>query len=506
MPCKINIVEVTVMAQKSFVTNMPDKAGAFLRASRIIARRGGNIVRVSYNKAVDLHMLFIDVAAPEDSLKEIEADLHDIGYINKKISETRIIEVLVKIEDKPGAILPVLEIFNKYDINISYLNSSACGKPYQDFKFGLLIENPKIIKTLLDEISNIYQTDIIDCDNSEENLDNTVFYIRLANEMQKLLNLSPKKTIQFVAESNRILQMLQTDGENAPKVFDYIRRFAYFVSSSRGENFKVDVEKLELGDNVMLYSIEPYCGSNIYVFDTPCGITIIDSGYAIYADEMRKTFKALIPNWKSKRKSVYITHADVDHCGLLSKFGNAEIFVNRKSAESLKRQAMGIPDFRENTELRLGYSKISRIISGYEPPDAEKLKIIDVETPIEHDRLLKIGVMPVGNFEFEIFEGSGGHLVGEMIYVCREAGIVFTGDILVNISGFSKRRAEFNSLAPYLMKSVNVDSKKATEMRKQITAIINEISGKNQKPCIICGGHGPISTLQNGKLASLKPL
>lgn len=38
---------------KSFMTNMPDQCGAFLAASRIIERHQGNIVRVSYNKAVD---------------------------------------------------------------------------------------------------------------------------------------------------------------------------------------------------------------------------------------------------------------------------------------------------------------------------------------------------------------------------------------------------------------------------------------------------------------------
>jgi formyltetrahydrofolate hydrolase len=54
------------MPRKSFVTNMPDKSGTFMRASVIIARHGGNIIRVSYNKAVDLHMLFIDVQASAD--------------------------------------------------------------------------------------------------------------------------------------------------------------------------------------------------------------------------------------------------------------------------------------------------------------------------------------------------------------------------------------------------------------------------------------------------------
>ena len=41
--------------KKTFITQVPDKSGAFLKASRIIAEAGGNITRVSYNKAIDLH-------------------------------------------------------------------------------------------------------------------------------------------------------------------------------------------------------------------------------------------------------------------------------------------------------------------------------------------------------------------------------------------------------------------------------------------------------------------
>lgn len=492
------------MARKTFVTSMPDKAGAFLRASELIAKHQGNIVRTSYNKAVDLHMLFLDVEAAQSDLEKIEKELCSIGYIRKEIAQARVIEVTIRISDKPGGVIPVLQILNRYDINISYINSSATGKPYQDFKLGLFIENPAIIKTLLDEISKVYPINIIECDSSEENLDNTVFYIRLANEMQKLLDLSEEKTMQFISESNRILQELQTDGEDARKVFDYIRRFANFVSENRGEHFKVDTQKLKLSDTVTLYSIQPFCGSNTYVFDTPHELVLIDSGYAIYANEMLKILKGLFPDWESRPKRVYITHADVDHCGLLSRFKNAEITVNQKSADSLKRQAEGLPDYRENTQLRLGYSKISRIISGYLPPDTDKLKILDRGTPKRHDDLLKIGALSIEDLEFVIYEGSGGHLLGEMVYACAKAGIVFTGDILVNIHGFSKERSEFNSLAPYLMKSVNVDSQKAVEMRKQVTALVESISTANNKPCVICGGHGPLSILCNGKMRNME--
>ena len=255
--------------------------------------------------------------------------------------------------------------------------------------------------------------------------------------------------------------------ENAGKVFDHIRRFARWVSTYRGNNFKTNIERINLSDSVTVYSIQPYCGSNTYVLVSRSELLLIDTGFAIYAEEMLLTFKELIPDWDSRAKKVYITHADVDHCGLLSKLKDTEIIVNQKSAENFQRQHDGLPDYREQTALHLGYSKISQIISGYMVLDVNSLKILDKDTSKEHSSLIPIGSLEIGDLNFIILEGSGGHLYGEMIYACREAGILFTGDILVNISGFSKERAEFNSLAPYLMKSVNVDSEKAREMRRQ---------------------------------------
>lgn len=492
------------MTVKSYVTNLPDKTGTFLVASKIIAKHRGNIVRVSYNKAVDLHTLFIDVEATDENHSEIENELESIGYLNNKISETRVIVVVIKIPDVPGAVLPVLKILDRYDINISYLNSSSNDTEFQDFKMGLLIENPKIIKMLLDDISELYQIDITDYDDSEGNLDNTIFYIRLANEMQKLLGLSAEKTMEFIAESNRILQALQEKGENPGKVFDYIRRFAYFINRHRGSNFKTDIERVKISNTVTLYSIQPRCGSNTYVLDTTDEYAVIDTGYAIYADEMLDIFNNLFPDWNERNKKIYITHADVDHCGLLSKLEGVKIHLNQKSADCLNRQHIGIPDYRENNDLNRGYSKLSKIISGYTPPSPDRFVIIDNNTPEEHSDLLHIGDFSIANLQFEVLEGSGGHLYGEEIFVCRKSGIAFTGDNLVNISGFSKERSEFNSLAPYLMRSVNVDSSKATEMRNQIVRLIEDIGNTNRKPCIICGGHGPISILSGGKTVNIR--
>ncbi|HBF39230.1 MAG TPA: MBL fold hydrolase [Firmicutes bacterium] len=490
------------MPRKSYITQMPDKTGAFLVASRIIAKHKGNIVRVSYNKAVDLHTLFIDVKATAENLDLITKELEAVGYLNDKISEINVIMIEIKIPDAPGSVLPVLKILDNYDINISYLNSSENDSSYQNFKMGLLIENPSLIKMLLDDISEIYQVNVIDYANSEKNLDNTIFYIRLANEMQKLLGLSAEKTMEFISESNRILQMLQEKGENPVKVFDYIRRFAYFICEHKGANFKTDIEKIRLNPEVTLYSIEPPCGSNTYVLETIDELVLIDTGYAIYAEEMFAIFSRLFSGWEKRITRIYITHADVDHCGLLSKVSRARIYLNQKSADSLQRQRKGVPDYREKNDFGLGYSKLSRIISGYTPPDSRQFEIVDqdLNIPLEHNNLVHIGDFVVSNLKFEIFEGSGGHLYGEMIFVCREHRIIFTGDNLVNIHGFSSERAEFNSLAPFLMRSVNVDSEKATQMRNLILKLIQEIEVNDHQSCIICGGHGPVSTMIGGKI------
>jgi len=483
---------------------MPDKTGAFLVAAKIISKYNGNIVRVSYNKAVDLKTLFIDAVAEEESLIKISDELDKIGYLEDKIPEISVITVEIIIPDHAGALIPVLKILDRYDVNISYMNSVQNKTGFQNFVMGLLIENPGVIALLLEEIREIYTVNIIGSDDSENNYDNSIFYIKLANEVKAMLNLSQEKTIEFISEANRVLQMLQSTNESPTKVFGAIREFVGFMNEHRGSHFTADTETIRLSGRVMLYAIRPVCGSNIYILESSGRLILIDTGYALYKDETLKIFRELIPDWDDRAKMIYVTHADVDHCGLLSEIGDAVLFLNEKSCESLKRQKDGILDYRETEEFGFGYSRLSRIISNYNPPSLENAVIFDRDTPKEHDKLLKIGELSIEDITFDILEGSGGHLGGEMIYVSEEAGIVFTGDNLVNIDDFSEDVKYFNSIAPYLMKSVNVDSQKATLTRKEIISLINRMQKESGRRCIVCGGHGPVSVLINDRLEALR--
>ena len=92
---------------------MPDKAGAFLRASRIIAEVGGNITRVSYNKAVDVHMLFIEVSADAEQLDTISERLNEIGCMMNDRAPGQTILVEFRLPNVPSAMLPVLDALDE---------------------------------------------------------------------------------------------------------------------------------------------------------------------------------------------------------------------------------------------------------------------------------------------------------------------------------------------------------------------------------------------------------
>ena len=76
--------------KKTYVTTMPDHVGAFLKASRCIAALGINITRVSYNKAVDMHTLFIEAEGSPEQLAQATERLREIGYLQSSLVRHRI--------------------------------------------------------------------------------------------------------------------------------------------------------------------------------------------------------------------------------------------------------------------------------------------------------------------------------------------------------------------------------------------------------------------------------
>ena len=466
------------MRYKTFILRLEDRSGHLLEVSKIISSHNANITRLSYNKVVDQHTVFIEVYADENDITELSRELDDRNYLLKDSSEEVDVLITLQIIDIPGTVSNILQVFEKYDVNISYVNTQENHTSYQYCKIGLYAANSELIQKVLDEISTFCEITSINYDTQDKVIDNTVFYHNFAQEMKKKLSLTQKETNSFLNNSNKILQILEDKNENYFKTFNYIRKFASYTVDYKNDKFIPRISHRRITKNTTVYLIEPPCGGNTYILESENELLFIDSGFACYKDEMKRIFHELFPDFDNMDKQLILTHADMDHAGISDIFNN--IYVSENTFINFKREHEGKKNFREEKQLHEPYIKLDRIISKYEPPELRKLRIIGSKT--NDKEFEKIGYYSFKDLFFEIYESNGGHLKGEIILVEKEKKLIITGDIFVNVKGFTPEQYDFNLLAPYLMGSVNTDSKKAFECRN---IILNKC-----KDYLLCPGHG----------------
>lgn len=468
--------------KKTFATTIPDRIGAFLQADRLITRLGLNITRVSYNRAVDAHMLFIEVEGDAKQLETADKELTALGYLSNNPNYGNIILMQFKLWDQPGALLPILELINKYNFNISYISSQETNTDFQYFKMGLYVENEDDVSEFMKQATLLCDLKVLDYKASEKILDNTVFYISFTNDIASKIGLSEDKKRKLMVNTNRIMQILDERNKPPYKTFDYIGRIADMIIEHKGKNYVPRISRYETSNETPIVLVEPPCGSNTCVFVFDRLLLFVDAGFACYRDELWRVLREEIPDFDLKRKELLLSHSDVDHVGCAELFD--KIYLSPQSYEDFAFQANNEPGWREENPLHMPYVKITKLLSAYRTPSLDKCVCLGQASDYEHKLLVKIDEISFEDLNFEIYAGSGGHVKGEIIAIERTEHIVFTGDIFVNIKGFTPEQAKYNKLAPYLMTSVDTNPSIARRERVAFLSLLDEGEWK------IFGGHG----------------
>ena len=143
--------------RRTFVTSMPDEAGAFLKASECFYRLQINIIRVSYNKAIDTNTLFIEVESDEEKLNLAYKELEKLGYITKIDSDSKVILVDFKLDDMTGDLVKMLSLILKYNINISYINTHEISQGVQNYRMALFVEDASKFSAFYSEAKTLFQ-------------------------------------------------------------------------------------------------------------------------------------------------------------------------------------------------------------------------------------------------------------------------------------------------------------------------------------------------------------
>ena len=469
---------------KTYVATVPDRIGAFLMASRLLGGLGINITRVSYNKAVDSNTLFLDVEGSEEQLLAADKALTEIGYLTGTEKEPEAVLLEFKLRDVPGSVTAVLELLAGYNLYITYISSRAEDGDYQYFKMALSVDNRERLESFLGDIKDVCEVREVEFNRSERVFDNSVFYESFVSSLIKAGGISEEYRDELLVNSNLAMQMLDERGMTPYQTFDSISKFADMLARCRGEAFTPRITHHRVSELTEITLIEPPCGSNTAIIKSGSDYLFVDCGYTYYEEEMLSIFRRLIPNWDSMEKRVLITHADQDHCGLIHLFDR--VIVSRKTAESLRMEYEGNDSFREHNSLHRPYIRICKALTKYRAPDPSRFIIPWSVTEPQSGALWQIGFLEFGDLTFEVYEGRGGHVVGEIVLIDYEHNIVFSGDIFVNLKGMTSEQKQYNKYAPMLMTSVDTEKTLAAKERLSMLARLGKGSWR------IFGGHGAV--------------
>ena len=452
--------------KKTYVTTMPDHVGAFLEASRQFATLGLNITRVSYNKAVDTHTLFIEAEGSQEQHRKADEALGSIGYLQSDTQDQSIVLLEFQLRDAPGSITGVLELIREFNFNISYMSSQENGTDHQAFKMGLFVDNQQKVNDFLARAEQLCVVRVMDYNHTQQNFDNSIFYRSYAAGLTRRMGLNDDAKQELLIYVNLAMQVLDEQGLSPYRTFDSISRFAEMLMLYRGNAFSPRISTHAVTARTQITLIEPPCGSNTAILQSGDETLFIDSGYACYREEMVRIFRRLLPEFDSMPKRAFLTHADLDHCGLLPIFDTVD--MSAQSADCIRREYEGEDGYRERNPLHRPYIRICKTLTEYRPMKPENIRVICGDLEPQESALQHVGAYSFGELRFEVYQGKGGHLPGELVLIEYTHKLAFTGDVYVNLKEMTAEQAAYNQYAPILMTSVDTDAALCAQERAEV--------------------------------------
>ncbi len=482
---------------------MPDTPGSLHRAAEIIKEYNGNINRIQFDRRIDPGTVFYEVTASKESYQMITQDLEKIGYLQSSIKLLSFLKFCVYLPHRPGALYEFLSLTTSAGANISFLDFDDKGRHPDRLTVSLNLEQGAVVDNLLNQLKSLYRIEIIEYDTTGKQLDDTVFYVRYAQSIRELIGESEDAfLLSFLAGTNHMAQELMDLGCDPKQVFESVLASGRTMNATSGKNFYADVQKFAVNDHTTLFCFQVPCGGNIFLLKCKEDLLMIDTGYGIYHADVMAMLSRYGMGDPKKIPSIIVTHADADHCGAAGFF-DATVRMHKSTLEIIRTNNRAYGSRSDHSSLDEFYTKMINLFSRFNTP--EKIECFSEPDGMTRGIFPIIGKVSIGDIELEVLDGLSGHTAGQVFLYSRTNGLLFAADSLINFGSLSKERADYSSLAAFLVTSVNVDSESAKKERKGLLELALEtdneraISGKH---CLICGGHGAVSLLEKGKLVA----
>lgn len=489
------------MEKYSFVARMPDYPGALQKAAEVITRHGGNINRIQFDRRIDPVTVFFELTAPDEGKTLITRDLAGMGYLQTTLKPSGFLKFWVYLPHRPGALNRFLEITTSCNANIAFIDFDDRGSNPDRLTVSLCLDESTAADRLLDGLKSRYPLEILEYDTTGKNLDDTVFYLRFAHEIRKIVGDSEEEfLLSLLGDINHVAQELSKLGQDPHVVFENILLNGNILRETTGPGFYVDMQEIALTDAMTLYCLQPPCGGSVFLIDTPEKSLMIDTGYGIYHHDIVSVIRRQIPGVLERLDRIVITHADADHCGAGGLFP-VQAIMHPGTREIIRVANRAYGSRSEASILEEVYTTLINLFSGFHPPETALL--LDLAPGAYRNTFPVIGSVRIGGHELEVLEGRGGHQHGQVYLYSADLGVLFTADTAINYRHLTEERSRYNSLAVFLVTSVNVDSEVVREERAALLELAESARGTyhgGRTECLVCGGHGPVSVVAGGKL------
>ncbi len=490
-----------------FVIRIPD-TGSLLDAVRIIASSGLTITRCQFNRSLDPVTAFFSVSGDEKACALGAQALLEEGYLQTTVTYPKSVKFTVIVPEIPGTLHRILTILDRYNAEISSLSFDNRGRYPDALHIILRVLRPELTEELLEAIKAEYPVEIEGYDCGDSCDDGSLFYVRYAARVSEILDDQENPDIlELLHQFSHVAQQLTEYGKEYQDVLEQILLNGRHLKETTGDGFYADVQKIQVTDTLTLYCFQLPGGGSIFVIDAPDERIMIDTGYGIYHDDVLLMFAAYGLGGKEDFTRIILTHGDTDHCGAAGFF-NAPVYTHEGTWEIIKTNNRAWGATSQDLVLEQVYTVMINLFARMTPPRDVIL------FPSAGER--KEGAFPVlstftaGGYTFEILEGHGGHQHGLIYILCRDAGILFTSDTILNLKHLSPERSAYNNFAVYLVTTVNVDPDLVKQERKELMRLaeeLDEVLHAEGKQLLYCCGHGPISIMEHGELTPVsKPV
>ncbi|THB65156.1 MAG: MBL fold metallo-hydrolase [Desulfovibrio sp.] len=499
-----------------------DKPGELADICSFMGNRQANIEYFSFNRSQDPHRVELEVrTATGESAGAIVQGLAERDRLfpphegqGEEASEPGVTEVggLLKIKvymmDRPGAMAELAKVFKEHQANVIHMTYDGSAEPGL-ISVAMATRSPDQVAALLERMNLDRYHYHVEW-RGEENVDmdrviglNEVetFLLRLKSMLPEDKAGGIEDLIRSSDELRRTLASFRREaGENveamaASEVFTKILELAAASVTRTGVHFSLRLTgPLRVTEAVRLYMLTCPTGANAYLLVGKEEYVLVDSSYGHYFPDVVKWLMAhgLDP---SRIRRALISHADADHAGWaapLEREFSTEIYMHPQSREVLDKENRAQGSDTKLLKLNGSYTKlINRFTDLNAPKDI--LPFPAHPTGGERNGFPVVGQVTVEDMTLTVLESLGGHIPGQVFFLCESEGLLFSGDYLIDVPSLSERSKSTLSIARFLVTSTNSDSRvfgREMDMLKSLMIDLHrEVSPRGKTPRVF-PGHG----------------